>query len=90
MTKESLIEVDDTVLEFLPDTRFRVRLGNGHETLAYASGKMRRARIRMLMGDRVTVELTPCDLTKDQINFRYKDECVLPVLPRSKAFRHRR
>lgn len=61
MAKEALIEVDGTVLELLPDARFRVRLDNEHEILAYAAGKMRKARIRMLAGDRVTLELTPYD-----------------------------
>jgi translation initiation factor IF-1 len=58
----------------LPDARYRVRLENGHETLAYMSGKMKKHRIRVLVGDRVTVEMTPYDLTKARINFRHKDE----------------
>ncbi len=71
MTKEDLIEFEGTVLEMLPDSRFRVRLDNGHETLAYTSGKM---KIRVLAGDRVTVEMTPYDLTKGRLSFRHKDE----------------
>ena len=79
MSKEDLIEVEGTVLELLPAARFRVCLDNGHETLAYASGKMKKNRIRMLAGDRVTVEMTPYDLTKGRINFRHKDErAVVP------------
>jgi translation initiation factor IF-1 len=74
MTKEDLIEFDGIVVELLPDTRFRVKLDNGHETLAYASGRMKKNRIRMLTGDRVTVEMTPYDLTKGRITFRHKDE----------------
>jgi translation initiation factor IF-1 len=74
MAKEDLIEVEGIVLELLPDARFRVKLDNGHETLAYASGRMKKHRIRMLVGDRVTVEMTPYDLTKGRINFRHKDE----------------
>jgi translation initiation factor IF-1 len=74
MTKEDLIEFDGIVVELLPDTRFRVKLDNGHETLAYASGRMKKNRIRMLAGDRVTVEMTPYDLTKGRITFRHKDE----------------
>jgi translation initiation factor IF-1 len=89
MTKEALIEVDGTVLELLPDTRFRVRLDNEHEILAYASGKMRKARIRMLAGDRVTVELTPYDLTKGRINFRHKDERAMPSMG-ARPFKRRR
>jgi translation initiation factor IF-1 len=74
VTKEDLIEFDGVVIELLPDTRFRVKLDNGHETLAYASGRMKKNRIRMLAGDRVTVEMTPYDLTKGRITFRHKDE----------------
>lgn len=74
LTKEDLIEFEGTVLEMLPDSRFRVRLDNGHETLAYTSGKMKKNRIRVLAGDRVTVEMTPYDLTKGRLSFRHKDE----------------
>ena len=74
MAKEDLIEFEGTVVEMLPDARFRVRLDNGHETLAYSSGRMKKNRIRILAGDRVTVEMTPYDLTKGRINFRHKDE----------------
>ena len=70
MAKEDLIEFDGTVIELLPDARFRVRLDNGHETLAYSSGKMKKNRIRILTGDRVTVEMTPYDLTKGRIVYR--------------------
>ena len=72
MAKEDLIEFEGTVLELLPDARFRVKLDNGHETLAYSSGRMKKARIRVLAGDRVTVEMTPYDLTKGRITFRFK------------------
>ena len=82
MAKEDLIEFEGTVLELLPDARFRVRLDNGHETLAYSSGRMKKNRIRILAGDRVTVEMTPYDLTKGRINFRHKDAAPLPVVPR--------
>ncbi len=74
MAKEDLIEFEGTVLELLPDSRFRVQLDNGHEALAYTSGKMKKNRIRVLAGDRVTVEMTPYDLTKGRINFRHKEE----------------
>ena len=74
MAKEELLEVEATVLEMLPDARFRVRLENGHEMIAYTAGKMKRFRIRVLAGDRVTVEMTPYDLTKGRICFRHKDE----------------
>ena len=69
MAKEDLIEFEGTVLELLPDARFRVKLDNGHETLAYSSGKMKKNRIRILAGDRVTVEMTPYDLTKGPDQF---------------------
>ena len=72
MTKEDLLELEGTILELLPDARFRVKLDNGHETLAYASGRMKKNRIRMLAGDRVTLEMTPYDLTKGRITFRFK------------------
>jgi translation initiation factor IF-1 len=88
MAKEDLIEVEGTVLELLPDTRFRVLLDNGHETLAYASGRMKKNRIRMLTGDRVTVEMTPYDLTKGRINFRHKDERAMVPANRPPPRRH--
>ncbi len=81
MAKEDLIEFDGVVTELLPDARFRVRLDNGHETLAYTSGKMKKNRIRILAGDRVTVEMTPYDLTKGRINFRHKDERAAAAPP---------
>lgn len=72
MAKEDLIEMDGVVKELLPNATFRVELDNGHEVLAHTAGKMRKFRIRVLTGDRVTVELTPYDLTKGRITFRYK------------------
>ncbi len=87
--KEDLIEFDGTVLELLPDARYRVRLENGHETLAYMSGKMKKHRIRVLVGDRVTVEMTPYDLTKGRINFRHKDERSAPGPQGRPQFRRR-
>jgi translation initiation factor IF-1 len=90
MDKEELIEFDGTVLEVLPDGRFRVRLDNGHEVMAYTSGRMRKARIRVLAGDRVTVEMTPYDLTKGRISFRQKVEAAAAPGPaRRPQFRRR-
>ena len=93
MAKEDLIEFDGVVTELLPDARFRVKLDNGHETLAYTSGKMKKNRIRILAGDRVTVEMTPYDLTKGRINFRHKDERAAanpqPARPRPPMQRRR-
>ena len=72
MAKEDLIEFEGTVMELLPDARFRVRLDNGHETLGYTAGKMRRYRIRIFLGDRVKVELSPYDLDRGRIVYRFK------------------
>ena len=72
MAKEELIEVSGTVMELLPNAMFRVKLENDHEIVAHASGKMRKHRIRVLAGDKVNVEMTPYDLTKGRITFRYK------------------
>jgi len=74
MAKEEMIEMEGLVNEVLPDTRFRVVLDNGHTIMAYMAGKMRKHRIRVLAGDKVSIELTPYDLTKGRITFRHKDE----------------
>jgi translation initiation factor IF-1 len=91
LPKEDLIEFEGTVIEMLPDSRFKVRLDNGHETLAYTSGRMKKNRIRILEGDRVTVEMTPYDLTKGRINFRHKDDSSAPASsgPARPQFRRR-
>lgn len=72
MTKEEMIEFIGVVTELLPNAMFRVKLENDHEILAHTAGKMRKNRIRVLAGDRVNVEMTPYDLTKGRITFRYK------------------
>ena len=72
MAKEELIQFSGTVVEKLPNAMFRVKLDNEHEVLAHTAGKMRKHRIRVLAGDRVNVEMTPYDLTKGRITFRYK------------------
>ncbi|MFV0678825.1 translation initiation factor IF-1 [Ottowia sp.] len=71
MAKEELIEMQGIVNEVLPDTRFRVTLDNGHELVAYSAGKMKKNRIRILAGDRVSLEMSPYDLSKGRINFRH-------------------
>lgn len=71
MAKEELIEMQGRVEEILPDTRFRVKLDNGHELIAYSGGKMRKHRIRVLAGDKVTVEMSPYDLNKGRVTFRH-------------------
>jgi translation initiation factor IF-1 len=78
MAKEELVEMEGVVNEVLPQTRFRVTLDNGFEITAYASGKMRKHRIRILAGDKVTIEMSPYDLTKGRINFRHKDTNSAP------------
>ncbi|HHU69981.1 MAG TPA: translation initiation factor IF-1 [Thermoanaerobacterales bacterium] len=72
MSKEDIIELEGTVLETLPNAMFRVELKNGHKILAHVSGKIRMNYIRILPGDKVTVELSPYDLTKGRITYRYK------------------
>lgn len=71
MPKEELIEQQGMVTEVLPDSRFRVKLENGYELIAYSSGRMIKNHIRILLGDKVTVELSPYDLTKGRISFRH-------------------
>jgi translation initiation factor IF-1 len=70
--KEEAIEIEGTVLEPLPNAMFKVELDNGHKVLAHISGKMRMHYIRILPGDRVTVELSPYDLSRGRITYRYK------------------
>jgi translation initiation factor IF-1 len=72
MAKEELIEFNGVVNELLPNAMFRVTLENGHMVIAHTSGKMRKNRIRILAGDKVTVEMTPYDLTKARIKLRLK------------------
>lgn len=72
MAKEDLLEFSGTVKEILPNAMFRVELDNGHEVLAHTAGKMRKHRIRVLAGDKVNVEMTPYDLSKGRITFRFK------------------
>ncbi|TSB44854.1 translation initiation factor IF-1 [Alkalicoccobacillus porphyridii] len=72
MAKEDVIEVEGTVIEPLPNAMFRVELENGHKILAHVSGKIRMNFIRILPGDKVTIELSPYDLTRGRITYRYK------------------
>lgn len=71
VSKEELIEMQGKVDEVLPDARYRVTLENGHQLVAYTGGKMRKHRIRILAGDRVTLEMSPYDLTKGRVTFRH-------------------
>jgi len=72
--KEEFLEFEGTVTELLPEGRYRVKLDNEHMVLAYTAGKMRRNKIKTLVGDRVTVEMTPYDLSKGRITFRHKTD----------------
>ena len=72
MAKEELIEVEGTIVEALPNAMFRVKLENEHEVIAHTAGRMRKNRIRVLAGDKVLVEMTPYDLRKGRITYRFK------------------
>jgi translation initiation factor IF-1 len=72
--KEDKLEVEGTVVDTLPNTQFTVELDNGHRVLAYLSGKMRKYYIRILLGDRVRLEMTPYDLSRGRITYRYKKQ----------------
>jgi len=71
MAKEELVEMNGVVMEVLPDSRFRVTLDNGHQLVAYTGGKMKKHRIRILAGDKVTLELSPYDINNGRITFRH-------------------
>jgi translation initiation factor IF-1 len=81
MAKEELIEMQGVVSEVLPDSRFRVTLSNGHALIAYAGGKMRKNHIRVLVGDNVSLELSPYDLSKGRITFRHLERRGPPASP---------
>lgn len=87
MAKEDRLQFEAAVIEQLPDARYRVRLENGHEMIAYMSGRMKKHRIRVLAGDRVTVEMTPYDLTKGRIVFRHPTAAAAAPTP---VFQRRR
>jgi translation initiation factor IF-1 len=78
MAKEELLEFEGIVTEVLPEARYRVRLPNDHVIIAYTAGRMKKNRIRTLAGDRVTVELSPYDLTKGRLIFRHIDSAARP------------
>ncbi|MDQ0465785.1 translation initiation factor IF-1 [Caulobacter ginsengisoli] len=78
MAKEEFIEFEGLITELLPEGRFRVKLDNDHMVLAYTAGRMKRNKIRALVGDRVTVEMTPYDLDRGRITFRHKTEGARP------------
>jgi translation initiation factor IF-1 len=84
LAKEELIEMNGVVMEVLPDARFRVTLDNGHMLVAYSAGKMRKHHIRILAGDKVSLELSPYDLSKGRITFRHIEGrgAAAPATPR--------
>ena len=84
MAKEAFIEMEGTVEEVLPNTQFRVTLTNGATVLAYAGGKMRQRHIRIIAGDRVTLEISPYDVSRGRINFRHLDVRPSGAPPRRK------
>lgn len=89
MAKEEFLEFEGTVTELLPEGRYRVELDNQHMILAYTAGRMKRNRIRTLVGDRVTVEMTPYDLSKGRITFRHKTESTGPRSTSRPQYRRR-
>jgi translation initiation factor IF-1 len=89
MAKEELIEMNGLVTEVLPELRFRVDLDNGHKLIAYTSGRMKKNHIRILAGDKVTLELSPYDLNKGRIVFRHIETRGAPA-PRAGGFQRRR
>ncbi|MDT8990341.1 translation initiation factor IF-1 [Curvibacter sp. APW13] len=86
MAKEELIEMSGKVDEVLPDSRYRVTLDNGHELIAYTAGKMRKHHIRILAGDKVTLELSPYDLGKGRITFRHLEPRTGGAMPKRRTF----
>ena len=87
MAKEAFVEMEGTVQEVLPNTQFRVRLTNGADVLAYAGGKMRQRRIRIIAGDRVSLEMSPYDVTRGRINYRHLDSPPPSVARRKFPYR---
>ena len=84
MAKEEVLEMSGVVAEVLPDSRYRVTLDNGHELVAYSAGKMRKHHIRIIAGDKVSLEVSPYDLTKGRITFRHIEtrDSAAPPPPR--------
>lgn len=82
MAKEELLEMAGLVTEILPDSRFRVSLENGHELIAYSAGRMKKNNIRILAGDRVSLELSPYDLSKARITYRHIENRPAQGAPR--------
>jgi translation initiation factor IF-1 len=86
MAKEEVLEIDGVVSDVLPDARYRVTLANGHDLVAYAAGRMRKHRIRIIAGDKVSLEISPYDLSKGRITFRHIEANARPA-PRRRPYR---
>jgi translation initiation factor IF-1 len=82
MAKEELLEMHGIVMEVMPDARYLVKLDNGHQLVAYSSGRMRKHHIRILAGDKVSLELSPYDLGKGRITFRHLESKATASMPR--------
>jgi translation initiation factor IF-1 len=82
MAKEEVLEMNGVVAEVLPDSRYRVTLDNGHDLVAYSAGKMRKHHIRIIAGDKVSLEISPYDLSKGRITFRHLDVRAPAAAPR--------
>jgi translation initiation factor IF-1 len=89
MAKEDLLTMDGVVKEVLRNIQFRVSMANGASVLAYASARLRQNRVRIIAGDRVTLEISPYDLTRGRINFRHQDERPAASAPRRFPFKRR-
>ncbi|HKU86217.1 MAG TPA: translation initiation factor IF-1 [Casimicrobiaceae bacterium] len=89
MAKEEVLEMNGVVAEVLPDSRYRVTLDNGHALVAYSAGKIRKHHIRILAGDKVSLEMSPYDLGKGRITFRHIDTRPAPAAPRVPPRRRR-
>jgi translation initiation factor IF-1 len=85
MAKEELLEMNGVVVEVLPDSRYRVTLENGHDLVAYSAGKMRKHHIRIIAGDKVSLELSPYDLSKGRITFRHLESRGPAPAPRRRS-----
>ena len=85
MAKEELLEMNGVVVEVLPDARYRVTLDNGHDLVAYSAGRMRKHHIRIIAGDKVSLELSPYDLSKGRITFRHIENRAASPAPRRRG-----
>ena len=86
LAKEELIEMSGVVMEVLPDSRYRVTLENEHQLIAYAGGKMKKNHIRILAGDKVTLELSPYDINNGRITFRHIESAGASYTPKRKTY----